>query len=88
MKAKFTKQCEIEIVDHYDEDIDDVISSIEMFNEGEEIEFDVFGHPERVIDGNIVEDTSLLNIQFGDGSVAFGVSKEWMEIEPEKNEKP
>ena len=43
MKIRIIKDCEIEIVDHYDEENDQPISFIEVFKIGEELEVDVFG---------------------------------------------
>jgi len=79
MKVKFTNETELEIIESYDEALDDAESTITAFKKDSVVEFDVFGYGERMIDGELVEDRNLLNVQFADGSVAFGVSTEWFE---------
>lgn len=80
MKKRFTGDTELIIVTNLNE-ADEPDEEIEVFRKGEEIEFDVIDHPQRFdMDiGKLVEDTSLINIQFGDGSMAFGVDLEWLE---------
>ena len=82
MKIRWLCDVELEVIESFDEALDNADSSTEIFRAGEQTEFDVFGYLERVIDGKLEEDKNFLNIQFGDGSVSFGVSKEWFEEIP------
>ena len=79
MKVKFTSDVELEIIESFEEALDDAESTTEVFKQDTVVDFDVFGYGERMIDGELVEDRNLLNVQFADGSVAFGVSTEWFE---------
>jgi len=80
MKVRFKSKCEIECVDSFDEALDDAETSTEVFDVGDEVEFDVLDHPQKFQHGDFVDDTNFLNVQFGNGSVAFGLSKEWFDI--------
>jgi hypothetical protein len=80
MKVKFNTDCEIEVISSYDEALDDVEGSTEIIRAGSKLDFDVIGHPERFQAGKgFVEDKTLVNVQFPDGSVAFGISTEWFD---------
>jgi hypothetical protein len=80
MKAKFNRDCELEIIESVE--MDEVINTQEVFKTGTEIEFDLIDHPLKynTSENDFVEDKSLWNIQFGNGSMAMAVSEEWLEI--------
>lgn len=78
-KVRFLEDCEIEVYEHVDENMDLVESSIELFINGTVVEFDVLDHPIHIIDGEWEPDPDLVNVQFGDGSVTFGLSILWFE---------
>jgi hypothetical protein len=80
MKVKWKVPVELEVIESFDKAMDDVDSYTERFNAGEVTEFDIFGYAERFVKGKLKEDKTLPNIQFGDGSVTFGVSTEWFEV--------
>lgn len=75
MIVRFKEACEIEVTDYYDEENDEPITHMEAFAEGEEVEFDVVD--EHGGEGELGE---LVNIQFFDGSVAFGIPTDSFEI--------
>lgn len=77
MKVQFVCDCEIEVISNFDEALDDGDSETEVFRAGEFAEFDVVDHPQRMVDGELRDDLTMVNVQFGDGSVAFGLSCEW-----------
>jgi len=79
MKVKFLESCEIEVFDSFDEALDDGETSTEVFMPGHTAEFDVIGHPEKMEGGKLVPATDFVNVQFGNGSVAFGLDKAWFE---------
>jgi len=80
MKVQLLKDIEIEVIESFDAALDDAESVTEVFKTGETIEFDVTDHPLRMIDGELKEDPDTINVQFGDGSVAFGLSLEWFKV--------
>lgn len=65
MLLRFVCDCELEITTDYDEENDTASTVNEMFSRGEEHEVDV-------IDSN--DETT--DFQFGDGSMAYGVSNQ------------
>ena len=73
MRVKFLKSCEIEVCTNVDK-FDNAMTETEVFEVGDETEFEIIDHPTD-IQGR--EDLSHVNVQFGDGSVAFGLSTEW-----------
>ena len=76
MKATFITDCAVEVVENFHEEEDHAEITEEHFCIGDEIEFDIFGHPMKLDDKNkLVEDLDKIHIQFGDGSVAFGLSR-------------
>lgn len=79
MKIKLLQDTELTIVTHLNEE-DEPVEVNELFKAGTVLECDLIDHPERMVEGNFVLDTSLWNVQFGDGSMTFGVSREWFEI--------
>lgn len=79
MKLKFITDCEACIVTNLDEN-EDPIEEIELFSKGCVIECDLIDYAERMIGGKLTPDKSLWNVQFGDGSMVFGLSREWFEI--------
>ena len=74
MKVKFTTACEIDI--HETEEI----FTTEVFNPGDTADFDIIDHPLRFDGKNFVPDPNLVNVQFGDGTVALGLDKAWFEV--------
>lgn len=78
MLKRFAENVELTIVTDLNEK-DEPVETTELFRKGDEVEFDIFGHPEKFEAGRMVEDLSLWNIQFGDGSCAFGVEPSWFE---------
>jgi hypothetical protein len=80
MKIQFNQSCEIEVWNNYDEILDSVDYSTALFNSGDIVEFEVFGHPEKFNGKTFEEDTELFNVKFNDGSVAYGISKDWFTI--------
>lgn len=79
MKLQFNRPVQLEIVEKIEEN-DTPIESQEIFQSGEIIEVDLIDHPLRMKDGELVPDENLWNVQFGDGSMAFGVDREWFDI--------
>ena len=79
MKIKLLKDTELTITTHFNED-GEPVEEIEVFKAGAVLEFDLIDYPLRFIGGVLVPDTNIWNVQFGDGSMAFGVSREWFEI--------
>ena len=69
VKAKFTRDGEIEVVESFNAQTDTPVSALERFSAGEEVEFDVFGETDLTWD-----------IQFGDGSCVFSVPKDMFEV--------
>lgn len=64
MKIKFLKDIELTVVDGFDEATDNITSeTIESFKAGETVEVDIL---ERKV-------KSYVDLQFEDGSVAFGI---------------
>ena len=77
MKVEFVTNVEIEVIESFDEAMDDAESTIEVFCKGDVVEFDIIGRPQR-FNGNEFEDhPTMVDVQFGDGSVAFGLCYEW-----------
>lgn len=68
-KIKFKTQCELELVDEFDGVSDSLGTFNQIFNEGEEYEVDITREGSKSID-----------IQFGDGSMAYNVWFELVEI--------
>lgn len=64
MIVSFNEDCVIQVIEYYDEETDEPVGDIEEFQTGEEVEWDI-------VDDN--DDT--VNIQFPEGSVAFGIRK-------------
>jgi len=65
IKASLVRAYEFDVVETLDEQADTPSGSPEIFKAGSVIEFDVFGVTGR--------DGEVWDIQFGDGSCAFGV---------------
>ena len=78
MKVKFVKDCEIEVVQSFDEDTEKTKSYFEILKVDEELEFDIVDFA-KMPDGK-TDDRNALNVQFPDGSVAFGLMTDWFEI--------
>lgn len=76
-KLTFLKDIELEVVENYDEDDDSYESVDEIFHKGEEID-----------DVDIMDKhDEFFNVQFGDGSVAYGVPYAAVQITEEEHEK-
>lgn len=71
MKIRFTKDSEIEVVEYYDEENDKAVTTKEIFKKDEVTEIDILNDERN--DGTI-------DVQFGDGTVCFGLLKECFEI--------
>lgn len=82
MKVQFVVDCEIEVFESADEALEDAETTTETFNVGDTAEFDIFGVPQRFDGSNFVDDTENVNVQFGDGSVAFGLGRCWFKEIP------
>jgi len=74
MKIKFKTDIELEVVESYDEANDHAETSNETFKAGEVHEVDLL---DSAGDMSVVVD-----IQFGDGSVAFSVPTDFFEVLP------
>ena len=61
---RFKQPAELEIVEWYDEANDETHTKDETFSEGEVVDADIFDDRGETV-----------NMQFGDGSVAYGVPK-------------
>jgi len=66
MKAKWLQDVDLNVVESYDEKTDTTVESSEAFKKDEVVEFDIFD-----------DRGDSVNIQFGDGSVAYGVFKKF-----------
>lgn len=77
MKVEFLLDCEIEVIESFDEAMDDAESTTELFHKGDQTEFDILDHPQRFNGDEFEDHPTMVNVQFGDGSVAFGLSCEW-----------
>lgn len=71
MKLKFLEACQLEVVDWYDEKNDEVHTSDELFKVGEEVTADIV---------SVNEVCKTAEIQFGNGSVAYGVPQSVFEV--------
>lgn len=60
MKATFTQTVEIEIIETLESETEEVVSTIERFQKGEEIDVDL-----------INDNANIYYVQFGNGDVAF-----------------
>jgi hypothetical protein len=80
MKVKLRKDTELEVSTGYDEEGDIANTETESYAAGTELEFEIVDFAQRMVDGKLVDDPDTWNIQLGDGSVAFGVSKDWFDI--------
>ena len=69
MKIKFLKDCELEVIEGYDESSDCLDTHSEIFHANEKFEVDEFGR-----EGN------KKDLQFGDGSVIMRISTELFEV--------
>ena len=66
---KFNKDVELEVTTHYDEETDTALTENERFYNGEIVDGDIF---------NEFEDR--VHIQFGDGSVVYGLEKNCFDL--------
>ena len=81
MKVEFLTDVEIEVIESFD----DAESTTQVFRVGDTTEFDVMDHPQRMIDGELKDDPDTVNVQFGDGSVSFGLSLDWFKVLDDHN---
>ncbi len=77
MKVEFLLDCEIEVIESFDEAMDGAESTSELFRTGDQTEFDIIDHPQRFNGDELEDHPTMVNVQFGDGSVAFGLCCEW-----------
>ena len=85
MRVRFLERCEIEVWEDYDEVLDDGETRTEIFQIGEETEFDLIDYGQRMMpdengEYDLRPDPDVLNVQFGDGSVALGLSRSWFTV--------
>lgn len=66
---KFIKDAELEVTESYDEEADFAETHTETFRAGESVEADVFD-----------DRGDSVNVQFGDGSVVYGLPKSLIEM--------
>lgn len=83
-QATFACDVELSIVESFDGKTEKTNEKIEVFKVGERIEFTLIDFAQKFDGGNLMPDKNLLNIQFGDGSMAFGVDKSWLKDIVEK----
>jgi hypothetical protein len=69
MKVKWLQRVNLTVVESYDAKHDKTEESSEVFEKDEVTEFDIFDDRGETV-----------NIQFGDGSVAYGVPKALYEV--------
>jgi len=74
MIHKFIEDCELEVVVSYDEISDSTESEIECFCVGDTADFDI-------VDDN----GDNVDVQFGDGSVSYGVPKRYFKLDHPAN---
>jgi hypothetical protein len=79
MKVVFKDSCEIEIFESWDEAQDDGETSTEVFVPGEEVEFDIIGFGQKMTDFGFAHDPNIVNVQFPNGHVAFGLCTDWFD---------
>ena len=68
MKYRATDKIEVEVVDAFDEETDAPETSTERFRKSEIVSFDI-----------VSKQKDVMEIQFGNGSVAYGVPVHWFE---------
>ena len=64
LKVRWLQDVELEVVNSYDEETDTTDTEDQIFRKDEITEFDVF---------DVREDTQTINVQFGNGSVVYGL---------------
>jgi hypothetical protein len=79
MKATLACDVELTLVTGLDR-AEEPIEEIEVFRKGREIDFDLIDYAQRMEGDKLVDDPRFWNIQFPDGSMAFGVSREWLVV--------
>ena len=78
MLIKFNTDCEIEVIHHFDEELDEITdSTVTTFHAGDEVDIDILSRPTKPGDEN-----DYVNVQFDDGSVAYGVLTRWFDEIP------
>ncbi|MAE81288.1 MAG: hypothetical protein CMB80_01040 [Flammeovirgaceae bacterium] len=73
MKIKWLQQVELEVVTEFDENADKITGSYCQRVEIDEVD-------EIDLDDAWVEGNDFVDMQFGDGSMAYSVSKEYFEV--------
>ena len=76
-KYRVCVNCEIELI--ADLDNENVDSDTLLLNSGDEVEFEVMDYGYRFDGNDFVEDKSIINIRFVDGSLGQGLSQDWFE---------
>lgn len=77
MKVEFVEDCEIEVIKNFNEALDEVESSSELFRIGEQTEFEIIDHPQKFDGEKLVDDPDYVNVQFSDGSMAYCLCRQW-----------
>jgi hypothetical protein len=73
MRIKFLQDCELEVVESFDEATDTAETRNEIFKKDE------------IFEGDVVSETEItIDFQFGDGSVVYGLNTSLFEVLPEK----
>lgn len=86
MIARLLVDAEFEVTANFDEENDFPETESQLFKKGTELDFEVVDYGQFAITGK--DDPNCWNIQFPDGSVAFGCSREWFEILEGEDELP
>uniref|UniRef100_A0A6M3KUN4 Uncharacterized protein n=1 Tax=viral metagenome TaxID=1070528 RepID=A0A6M3KUN4_9ZZZZ len=71
MQIKFTRDCELEIVEWFNEDWNEQQITVETFTPGEMVDVNIFAES---------EDGQSVDIQFFDGGSVFGLPKDCFKI--------
>jgi len=79
MKAIFNRGCDIEICVGFDED-GECIFQQEWFAKGTPIEFEIIGHPTKMTPNGRVDDETMWDIQFHDGTMIMGLNSAWLTV--------
>lgn len=71
VQCQIAEDCELVIYKNEDDGTE------KLFKKGTPVEFLVVDHPFKFNGIDFVEDRELINVQFNDGSIAFGCSVDW-----------
>ena len=74
---KFKQDTTLQVVEGYDEENDNITEEVEeTFKEGELVDADIVSDDDDSDD----DDSDYVDIQFGDGSVAFHIQRDCFEV--------